>query len=244
MYGGFVPFKTCTYIANWARSAGSSDRKLLIERVSIKVEYINSLNRKNTEKVTDFSNTLDYPNPGFEEFSCGVTKISYHPGIKALFYFQTQNSKIMTIFQDNGYTGSDPCKKGEELFKDTTKVEKIQIDIGAKIYSNLDSNTYDQSTINILVDNTVFLQETMFIPVNVLKKSDSKTYTKIYRVSFTKDATGKVNGASVAMTYSSSKVLDQIKVFELVGFVYVKSGLTGYFLLRMNFDSNGYPTTK
>lgn len=84
-----MKFRTCTYIANWARSPGSTDRKFLIERTTIRVEYSTTLKRKNTEKVTDYSNTLDYSNPGFEEFSCGVTKIEYHPGIKSLFYFQT-----------------------------------------------------------------------------------------------------------------------------------------------------------
>ena len=81
----------------------------MIERATISVEYVDSLKRKNTEKVTNFSNQLDYGFPGFEEFSCGVTQISYHPGIHALFYFQTQNDYIMTIFQDVGYSGTDPC---------------------------------------------------------------------------------------------------------------------------------------
>ena len=96
----------------------------MLERNTIRVEYMDGLKRKNTEKVTDYTQTLDYSNPGFEEFSCGITKISYHPGIKALFYFQTQNKNTMTIFQDTGYTGTDPCQKGQELFKDKAKFEK------------------------------------------------------------------------------------------------------------------------
>lgn len=35
-----------------------------------------------------------------------------------MFYFKTQDKETITLLQDKGYTGTDPCKKDEELFKE------------------------------------------------------------------------------------------------------------------------------
>ena len=68
---------------------------------------------------------------------------------------------------DKGYASTnDPCTEGQELFKTISNIQRHKADIGTLIRAKFSSNTYTLSSLNIRTQDTVFLNEIMFIPVD------------------------------------------------------------------------------
>lgn len=102
-----------------------------------------------------------------EFLSCGLSKIEYHPGLKALYYFQTQNPEWIMMLIDKGYPAtSDPCHEGQEIFKTPANNIRKHADLGTLIRAKFSSSTYILSTLSIRTQDTIFLNEIMFIPVD------------------------------------------------------------------------------
>jgi hypothetical protein len=131
MYGGIVKFETCNYVANMAQVG--TQVYMYLTRDTISIEYSTSLLRKITEWNTNYSLQYDFVE-GFEFLTCGLSKIEYHPGLKALYYFQTQNPDRIILLIDKGYPATaDPCVAGQELFATTANNIRKHADLGTLI---------------------------------------------------------------------------------------------------------------
>lgn len=71
-----------------------------------------------------------------------------------------------------GYAaGNDPCDEGKELFKNTVNNIRKSVNLGALIRAQFSSGQYTLSTLNIRTQDTLYLNEIMFIPVDCNDKN-------------------------------------------------------------------------
>jgi len=82
-YGHVVHFDTCAYIYNVVQSDTDGSRNYYsFERYQIGIEYDETALDKVTTVTKDWSNVMHGKKPSsYQDFSCKVTKVKYHPGI-------------------------------------------------------------------------------------------------------------------------------------------------------------------
>ena len=123
-YGHVVHFDTCAYLYNVVQSQSDGARNYYsFERYQIGIEYDADVLDKRTTVTNDWTNRIHGLKAPTQDFSCEVTKVKYHPALKAIYYFLSQDTSTLTMKMDVNYANNhgadgDPCKVGEELFSD------------------------------------------------------------------------------------------------------------------------------
>ncbi len=61
-------------------------RTYSFERLTTSIEYSASKSTKETTTQINYSNSITTLKPSFEDLSCSLTPVYYHPGIKGIIY--------------------------------------------------------------------------------------------------------------------------------------------------------------
>jgi hypothetical protein len=86
-----------------------------VQRGTTSIEYQTGLKKKQTISWWNYEKRWSFKSTNNQElFSCSVKPLHYHPGLKG--FFQMINAQEIVFYVDKAYTGSDPCKEGQELF--------------------------------------------------------------------------------------------------------------------------------
>jgi len=128
------------------------------------------------------------------------------------------------MFRDPDQTADNPCDQGSELFA-TNNVEIQTINLKTMLeaqHGSWDSgNIFTLSTLDIRANEVIFLMYTLYLPVDIVRTSDNKVCTLLFKIDHTTDP------YDIKLVHADDQMA-QVVAFELTGFVYTLAGSFGY----------------